>query len=131
IHKIKVKVVDLYRVDPNTMVQTSIASFPNYIYLEAGFSAERYYKLNVPQVPGLGVQFLEYDEYGNITSAVTGTSTGAATNELLVNWDYVPGAEAYDLEWTWIDNYPSTIGGPPRAANTMPLTEFDFRTNST
>src|SRR5690606_10345849 len=35
IHKIKVKVVDLYRVDPNTMVQTSIASFPNYIYLEA------------------------------------------------------------------------------------------------
>ncbi len=130
IHKVKVEVLNLWSINLSTMNQLSMLHFPEFIFLEVGYSAERYYELSMA-VPQLGIQFLEYDSQGNIANTTTGNATTAVTNDILINWNYVAGAEAYDLEWTWVDNYHKVIGMPPVTSNLITLKEREFKNNST
>ena len=78
------------------------------------------------QQNGVGKQ-----EVGAVSGAVLQTSS--TTDELYISWDYVNGAEEYELEWTWIDNYPENthISTSPLAAIALNLTDEAFKTNCT
>lgn len=41
-----------------------------------------------------------------------GANTLAAAQELLLTWGLIDGMEAYDVEWTWVDDYKAQNGVP-------------------
>jgi RHS repeat-associated protein len=65
------------------------------------------------------------------TSCVAVTSfdlnADAIQDELELTWPTLPGAESYDLEWTWIDNYDMVLG-TPKATSSL---QWNFKENST
>src|SRR5690554_742839 len=102
----------------------------NYVYLEAGFYAERYYKLDLLTVPNIGSKITSYDSNGLPTTSVS-NSTSALTDEILLHWNYIDGAEYYDLEWTWVDNYAESGINGINAASDIDMKESEFKRNST
>src|SRR5690554_5028694 len=102
----------------------------NYVYLEAGFYAERYYKLDLLTVPNIGSKITSYDNNGLPTTSVS-NSTSALTDEILLHWNYIDGAEYYDLEWTWVDNYAESGINGINAASDIDMKESEFKRNST
>ncbi|NGF77148.1 hypothetical protein G5B10_14760 [Fluviicola sp. SGL-29] len=132
VHRFYAKVESVY------VNGVSTANVPNYIYLEGGFNAERYYTFSHLTVPSANAQLVEYLSDGSFTpssGAVSGAvlQTSSTTDELYISWDYVNGAEEYELEWTWIDNYPENthISTSPLAAIALNLTDEAFKTNCT
>lgn len=109
----------------------SITGNVDYVYLETGIRAERYYAMNTSFTPSLGVQHIKYSSIGVPTVLGTGSITVTGTEEIYINWDYVDGAEYYDLEWTWVDNYSGTSLSTPIAQSVISMTEQEFRANST
>lgn len=76
---------------------TTAATIPawlNDVYLDVEIHTDRIYKVTTA------------------TTATITTSVNTTTNELDVNWNYLQGAESYDLEWLFIDvgsaTYPFT-----------------------
>ena len=106
-YKINVKVVKIR----DEIAGVVITNPPDNMYLEAGIVTERYYPLNLTVQPAAsGLTLL------NIP----------ASNEIEVRWNYIAGAEEYELEWTHINNYDGTIGGA-LSPTVLPL---DFSLNS-
>ena len=108
----------------------------NYVYLEAGFFAERYYQMDEITPPSLTATMIWYDVNGNIQSnciqnTFVNVFTCPETEEFLINWSYVSGAEYYDLEWTWVDNYSDLNVNTPLSASSIDFNTFDFERNST
>lgn len=104
----------------------------DYVYLEAGFIAERYYALDVQTRPESYVQMISYNAItGAESSLSSGFQTVTGTEEIYINWDYIEGAEYYDLEWTWVDNYSESDLNTVRLPSDIDLTEQDFKYNST
>ncbi|NRA12678.1 MAG: hypothetical protein HRT57_12045, partial [Crocinitomicaceae bacterium] len=103
----------------------------DYVFLEAGIRAERYYVLDTQTVPDISAQMIHFDDLGNMTEVGSPIATDAATDEIYLNWDYVDGAEYYDLEWTWVDNYGATGLTNIRSQGDIDLTDQDFKNNST
>ena len=124
VHRFDVLVIDV-NVDGNV-----VSSLYNYVYLQAGFYAERYYKLDVLTPVSASTQLISYSSSGAPTVVGT-TSTTAETDEIFVNWGYIDGAEQYELEWTWVDNYAQGSFGTPIAATGLSLSEAEFKHNST
>ena len=86
---------------------------PANLYLEASTEVERFYNLSLTSIPA--------------TSILSGTLNSA--NELQLSWGYIAGAESYDVEWTYINDYDAsggTLSGSPLNALV-----FDFAHNST
>ncbi|WP_299311244.1 RHS repeat-associated core domain-containing protein [uncultured Aquimarina sp.] len=84
---------------------------PENIQLSVQFDAQRYVQLaaDVPQ-------------FTNITTPQDG--------QLPINWTAITGAESYDVEWTWVDDYGNEFNtGKPE--NTIPFTTRSFELNST
>ena len=83
---------------------------PLDLYLEAEVATDRHYLFypNIP--PNSGPSNINNDR---------SLGCGQANNDLLVYWDYVQGAEEYELEWTWVQYYPG---------NTF---EYDFKYDAT
>ncbi|MBL4862251.1 MAG: hypothetical protein JKY09_04430, partial [Crocinitomicaceae bacterium] len=110
---------------------TPATDLKNYVYLEGGFFAERYYTMDVTTVPGIGAQMVHYDDFGvmdvNCGSSIT---TCENTDEIFLNWDYIDGSEYYDLEWTWVDNY-STNANTLLQPIAVDLTTYEFEHNCT
>ncbi|MDH4472375.1 MAG: RHS repeat-associated core domain-containing protein [Fluviicola sp.] len=127
VYKFDIQVVS---VSVNGVV--SAGQMPNYVYLEAGVAAERYYQLNEAQTPVLMHNFISYATNGTETIAYNqqATPTGAA-DELELSWSYVEGAEYYDVEWTWVDNYSDVDINTVIAQSNLTLTEQEFARNST
>ena len=111
----------------------SAASLGDYVYLQAGFYAERFYELDNQAVPDIQAQMVSYDSNGDVAigPAVLPPSTDPSTDEIYLNWDYVEGAEYYDLEWTWVDNYSDVNLSGTLAPSAISMDEFEFKTNST
>lgn len=82
---------------------------PPGIYLEGEIETERYYTFLTTTVPPN-------------TSTKLNRTYIAATNEYEVYWDYIAGAEAYQLEWTHVNTDGS-----------VPVTSYayDFKNNAT
>jgi RHS repeat-associated protein len=70
------------RVRINTVTVSGTTSPPEDIHMEVLTVTERYRKLDVAQQPDLNFE----------------PTTG------ILSWNYVPGAEEYDLEWAWVDS---------------------------
>lgn len=103
----------------------------DYIYLESGIQAERYYVLDDLAVPAISVTMIEYDEFGGMTEVGNGMQTDAQTDEIFLEWDYVDGAEYYDLEWTWVDNYSEADLSSYLLTGDISMTDQEFKYNST
>ena len=107
---------------------------PNMLYLEAGIFAERYHNFSgtVP-VSSLVANMVSY----NATTGAEAVSPGAVqtlpnTDDIELAWNYVVGAEYYDVEWTWVDNYPAGgLTATPLFPSQITLSENEFRRNST
>ncbi len=86
---------------------------PANLYLEASTEVERYYNLSLTSIPA---------------SSILGASINAA-NELEFHWGFIQGAESYDLEWTWVNDYDAS--GNPKNGAALNALVFDFDHNST
>lgn len=105
-YKIQVKVTQVY---VNGSAYTSYSSLPNCLYIEAGIEVERYYDFDFAASPDdLEVVYDEDYQYLNIQNFS------------------VDGAVAYEIEWTYVNNYGSSL-----ASNLTPsqLT-YTFHNNS-
>ncbi|MDQ3110964.1 MAG: hypothetical protein M3R17_13810, partial [Bacteroidota bacterium] len=89
---------------------------PANLFLETSTEVERYYALNLATVPSSSIL------------ALTPPSTSNA-NELTLFWGYIPGAEEYDVEWTYVNDYDAAGA----ALSTTPANslQLDFAHNST
>ncbi|WNJ21552.1 hypothetical protein [Pontibacter sp. G13] len=81
--------------------QGQITNAPSWVDIEVRTDIERYYDFDREAVPS-GLQVVD----------------DPANGELVVSWDELQGAEDYDLEWVFIDDY--SIGG------NAPGTAFSF-----
>ncbi len=84
---------------------------PDYVFIQGEIETERYYDLNRTLIP--------FSNGGMEHSLTT-------SNELEIFWNYIPGAEEYELEYTYIDNYDSD--GSEIAAASL---NWSFEFNST
>lgn len=73
-------------------------SNPGQLYLEGEVQTTRYYPFN-STTPSIAPADLGYNL---ITRPCPGTP---CVTDLEIYWDYMPGAEEYELEWTWINDY--------------------------
>ena len=63
-----------------------------------------------------------------------GVAQDGANNELVFVWEPIQGAEYYEIEWTWVDDYkaPDKTGTPVYyEPSAIKFTEQDFKHNST
>ena len=109
-HHFQLAVTDL-RIDG--VSETDLTQVPTSVYLESHLHVERFYNLKTI------TPLAEYKQ----------TYT-PSSNELNIYWEHRRGAEYYDLEWTYVNDYGKSFGA------TLPTTElfFDehyFRLNST
>ena len=90
-----------------------MTTIPDALYLEQEITTERFYNFDQTFVPEAMMD----------ASIVDG--------ELLVTWPYIQGAEAYELEWTWVNGYTGeSTGGVAEVAAATALT-YDFKYNAT
>lgn len=88
----------------NASTSASIAN-PAELYLEGEVRSTCYYKFtSVYLIPGYTPADFNY----NVITRPCGGSTCPAEIELY--WPYYQGAEEYEVEWTWVDNYPGAPG---------------------
>lgn len=91
-------------------------TLPEYVYLESNIFITRYYQFTGTQPTISSVDTLNTD--CDITNTI---------DELEVHWSTVSGAEEYQLEWTYVNNYGATVGSViPASALTA-----NFKSNST
>lgn len=106
-HSINVQIIDVLD-NANGGAMVALTNLPENLYLSAQIEVERYYLFNTA------------------TNATITHTANATTNELDLAWNHIEGAESYELEWTFINdyNYPSGFIAP----NNLPV---DFKNNST
>lgn len=97
----------------NIISQTASGNFPLNLELKAEIQAERFYPL-LSSIPD--------------KSTLRHSNDLLPKGELLIEWDEIAGAEWYDLEWTWVNNY--------RDGNTLTMSNVslplnNFKNNST
>lgn len=86
---------------------------PANMYLDAEVDVERYYTFDAFTAPAV--------------SSITNTYD-SANDEMEISWNKIPGAEEYDLEWTFVNDYGTTVGGAKIAASAL---YYDFENNAT
>ena len=136
VHKFSVNVDSIQKSTDGGLTYTTVptgSGLPAYMHLEAGFSAERYYELNTSQVPIALHNYITYDPTGSETKVYNqgATATDSTTDEIELSWNYVDGAEYYDLEWTWVDNYSAGSLNGVLDQDEVHFSELDFQYNST
>jgi RHS repeat-associated protein len=100
-----------------SMSVTSASANPTLnLSLEAEIDVERYYAFN-PSFSLNGPQLGHDAQYV------------PTRGELEIYWDFIPGAEEYDLEWLHINNYDAA--GNHLLANQIKLDDREFQFNST
>lgn len=94
--------------------KTNTVSVPSDLYLDAEITTDRIYPFN------LGSDAIASTAYNH--------NYLSTSNELEIYWDYFNGAEEYELEWTFVDNYNGTGGSlTPSSTNLL----FDFNHDAT
>lgn len=119
-----VAVVDNYHYFTVTVVsitddQGNPVQTPENVHLEGRLEIERYYAFNpLSQIPS-----------GTLTHTAVNLDASGTADQLQLKWNFLTGAEYYEIEWTHINNYTKNGGGA--AAGSIALTDFDFEHNST
>jgi YD repeat-containing protein len=99
----------------NTITLATLTT-PSTLFLEAETEVERYYKLDLASIPAAGT--------------LRAPTTPNSANELALNWDAIQGAEEYELEWTWVNDYAAN-GAAMSAGVADAQLLLDFKNNST
>jgi RHS repeat-associated protein len=105
VHRIEAKVVSVSSTLPGNAV-------PENVYLENILVKERWYNMSVSSSPAFN------------------TVVAGQADELTLSWSTVAGAEEYDLEWTYVDDFGSWNGSSVtyRSASSLP---YSLRNNGT
>jgi hypothetical protein len=75
-----------------------LTTWPNGFFIEAVTKVDRVYKFD-PNYVAQEFQHIELlSDDGDLVA-----------NELMVSWDFIPGAEYYELEWTFINDYKRRV----------------------
>ena len=72
----------------------------------------------------------ENKAYLELTNQVVSATHILVGNELKIQWNTIPSAVSYQLEWTWVDRYSEDINTPLNA-NQIIFTTDDFEHNNT
>jgi RHS repeat-associated protein len=91
------------------LISLGSPSLNDFVKISLGTVIERYQDINTAQFPSFNA--IAFD---------------ATKNEYLISWQPKTGAEEYDLEWAWYDDYPSTGTTPTPAAGI----EWSFNNNA-
>ncbi|MBL4756015.1 MAG: hypothetical protein JKY52_20780, partial [Flavobacteriales bacterium] len=108
-HKVTIDVDKVYVTGDAT--KTPVSPIPGNIFLEVEIEIERYplFVANAIPVPGIISQ-----------------AYNVLSDELELSWDYISGAEEYDLEWLHVDDY--AVDGTPKNKADI---EYDFKNDAT
>jgi RHS repeat-associated protein len=107
-------------------------NFPNQVYLEGGIYAERYYAFSMFAPTMVSANGIAYADESNVENTTTGIQqVTAQTHEIELVWNYIEGAEWYDVEWVWVDNFDINSINQIRAQGVIEMNENEFRHNST
>ncbi|MBN8641156.1 MAG: thrombospondin type 3 repeat-containing protein [Flavobacteriales bacterium] len=89
-----------------------VTTVPGNLELKASFESERYYSLTTSNTPQLNV--------------VQNTTN----NTIDFSWNSIQGAEEYELEWTWVDNYSTDNLNTVLSSNEINFDFYDFTNNN-
>ncbi len=125
-----------YRVSVESLTLDGVLTLPEYVFIEAELTIDRFYELSLDEAPNLGFNFISYSpvdgaatyDYG-LNKVATGTYGNP--HEIEIYWSYIEGAQEYELEWTWIDNYGSVDLATKLAEDEVFFTERAFELNNT
>ncbi|MCT4579770.1 MAG: hypothetical protein N4A35_00005, partial [Flavobacteriales bacterium] len=92
--------------------QTSVA-LPANVYLNLTIDTERYYRFDYTAIPS------NYNQVYN-----------TANNNLVITWDFIEGAESYDVEWTYVNDYGNIQANLALGSSLIPFTLESFKHNS-
>lgn len=110
----KVTATIQYFKDPNGVIIPP-ASVPLNLALEVEQTTERYYQFNTTVTPVLSIDSTDMP----------------SLNEMIVRWDAISGAEEYELEWTYTNDYELTAATVPinfdNNATRVRLSKNDYR----
>ena len=120
---LNIEIVSITVID-KTSGQILNISNPGNVYLQLKFSSNRYRRLSTV-LPSITPLLYDYNTSGDF---ITSDATNAKEVEL--NWSPITGAKYYDLEWTWIDNYPEDIGATSLTSSEIELGIRTFENNS-
>jgi RHS repeat-associated protein len=112
---VKVEVLSFSTIDVESNSPTPWVN--ENITLELGFESERYYQVT-QQLP-------------IIQAGIVYDTTDPTPVALQFNWAPLAGALEYELEWTWVDNYPSLPGSSPLDPSQIKFSSRDFELNNT
>jgi RHS repeat-associated protein len=100
-----------------TVNGTSVSSLPNNLYIDGDILQERYYNFATPtaQIPMAAPVGIDFDCEGTL-------------DEVKIAWSTAVGAEEYDLEWTFVNDYPTVLTDPFLPTSSL---NFNFKNNST
>ena len=112
-----------YTVTINTVTvnSSSVSVLPANLYVHADLFIDRIYDFS-PYVNGQ-MTILEFNEGTDLVDS----DCDGVNDQLIVRWDEWKGADEYQLEWTFVNDY-GTTEGTYKAISDI---NFDFRLNST
>jgi RHS repeat-associated protein len=118
-HKISAKILSVTYIDQNNVTTINPSNVPGIVYMEADMNTERYYSFNTafPYASSL-IQKVP----------ITCTSCMFSPYELEINWPVIDGAEEYDLEWSYINNYNGNDATSPISLTNV---KYSFKENAT
>ncbi|NUQ23114.1 MAG: hypothetical protein HUU34_04125 [Saprospiraceae bacterium] len=93
---------------------TELAAVAQTVFLQSEIVVERYYHFN----PNSQLNAADFTPVPTVI---------AASNELEISWSAIAGAEEYDLEWIFVDDYGTGNYASQIAANALP---YDFDKNA-
>ena len=96
---VKLDVVITSVVSKNSTTGGTIAT-PQELFLEAEIATNRNYLFYNSIAPNTNP--------ANFNNHVIASCVSGTPSELEIFWDYVPGVEEYELEWTWVNNYSTS-----------------------
>lgn len=105
-------VVTITQIKVNGVVQTSL---PANLYLQGDVFVDRVYNFQTQ---------VGFSAYNLTVGTPLDNDCDAVNDELAISWSTVPGAEEYQLEWTFVNTVDVPVGS-------IPNLKVDFRTNST
>lgn len=116
LHELKATITQV-KVNGNIL---PVTLFPQYAFIEVSILQEGYRELSTtPSTMFTGANPEDY---------LVDTDCDGIMDQLEVTWEDVQGAQEYQLEWVYVNDYhPTTIGSDLPVQNIL----FDFRRNST
>jgi RHS repeat-associated protein len=126
-HKATAKVLSVTYFNSENQ-PTTVSNTPVYVQLR--FDTDRYYNIKNSNVSPIA-KLITYTGTDEAVTVVSGPTNNQ--HELEISWAKHPIAPAieYELEWTWIDNFSDTALDQTIVSGQIPLTEQQFRLNST